>query len=256
VDRQVVDLLLQAEVAGQLEVCFVPRIKLETAPRIAIRTGDKTSEFYSSGFEQPIFDDLFGAGVYLSSCSSGEDWQQRHDQQITRHENALAAIALNTKSFRHDPGYPRDFKTMFSCIAGQTVRLQIEDPFLASGERNRAALASFLSKIIELGVTITSVSLSWRPPRPAQSYGHSYNEERPEDQQRDLTRRLRDIGLEGNAVQMRPRTTRVGHFHDRVVTATIVGAETPTSYRWDISSGIDNLMERDRQCSVFLTQAA
>lgn len=256
VDRQVVDLLLQAEVAGQLEVCFVPRIKLETAPRISIRTGDKTSEFYSSGFEQPIFDDLFGAGVYLSSCSSGEDWQQQHDQQITRHENALAAIALNTKSFRHDPGYPRDFRAMFACIAGQTVRLQIEDPFLASGERNRAALANFLSKIMELGVTITSVSLSWRPPRPAQSYGHSYNEERPEDQQRDLTRRLRDIGLEDSAVQMRPRTARVGHFHDRVVTATVVGDEAPASYRWDISSGIDNLMERDRQCSVFLTQAA
>lgn len=255
VDRQLVDMLLPAEAAGQLEICSVPRAVLETAPRIAIRASGKTAEHYASAFEQPIFDDLFGAGVYLASSPTAEDWQERHVKHITPIGKALAATALNTKSFRHDPGFPRDFKTMFACIAGQTVTLRIEDPFLASGDRNRAALASFLSKLQELGVDIQSVALTWRPPRPG-NYNNYSSEERPEDQQRDLLRRLKAAGFDGGRVQLRPKTARSGHFHDRIVTAVVEREGAKTSYRWDISSGIDNLMERDRQCSVFLTEAA
>jgi hypothetical protein len=170
-------------------------------------------------------------------------------------ERPFFVIALNTKAFRHAPGQPRDFKAMFSDIAGRSVRLQIEDPYLASGDRNRAAMADFLLTLQELDVDINSLTLAWRSPRPGSKSG--YVEERPEDQQRNLSERLRKIGLGTAVVHLKPRMSRLSHFHDRVVTAILDGDDSGvTSFRWDITSGIDNLMERDRQCSVFLTKKA
>ncbi len=251
-DRQVIDLLLPLETSGQLHVCFVPRVTLESAPRIAVRKADKTSEYFASNFDQPIFDDLLGSEIYLSNSSTAEDWSEQHKSQIKQIKNALSDTALNTKAFRFDPGQARDYRAMFSDIAGRSVKLQIEDPYLASGDRNRGALTEFLKKLQELDVRILSLTLAWRPARPAGSL--SYAEEQPEEQQRDLTERLKKIGLAGSVVHLKPRTSRQGHFHDRVVTATIDSdAGIRTLHRWDVTSGIDNLMELNRQCSVFAT---
>jgi hypothetical protein len=183
-----------------------------------------------------------------------EDWQEKHGAKIRHIANSLSAIALNTKAFRHNSGQPRDFRAMFSSIIDRSVRLQIEDPYLASGDRTRGTLTDFLKKLQELDVRIDSLTLAWRPSRPGG--GSGYAEERPEDQQRDLAERLGKIGLAGGIVQFKPRTSRLGHFHDRVVTAILdVDAGATTTFRWDITSGIDNLMEKDRQCSVFLTRS-
>jgi hypothetical protein len=114
-------------------------------------------------------------------------------------------------------------------------------------------LVSFLQKLRELHVEIKSLTLAWRPTRPGPTTG--YHEECPEDQQRNLSNALRKIGLGADVVYLKPRTSRLGHFHDRVVTATVFdgdGSQSAT-FRWDITSGIDNLMERNRQCSVFLS---
>jgi len=142
---------------------------------------------------------------------------------------------------------------MFSNISGQSVRLQIEDPYLASSDRNRGLLVSFIQKLSELHVEIKSMTLAWRPARSSPATG--YNEERPEDQQRNLSNALRKIGLGADVVHLKPRASRLGHFHDRVVTATIFDSNGSQSaaFRWDITSGIDNLMETNRQCSVFLS---
>lgn len=252
-DRQIIDLLLPLEAGDQLDVFLIPRTMLEDAPRIAARKADKTIEYYTSNFDQPIFDDLFGPKVYLSNSASTDDWQERHKKDIKKIENVFSACALNTRAFRHEPGHPRDFKSMFSAIAGQSVRLQIDDPYLASGERNRGALADFLGKLQEVGVVIKSLTISWRPARPGNN--PRYVDERPEEQQRDLMGRLKAIGLTAGIIQLKPKNSRLGHFHDRVVTAMIDGDAhaTPRTLRWDISSGIDNLMQRDRQCSVFFT---
>jgi hypothetical protein len=249
-DRQIIDVLLPLEEHDQLCVYLIPRAALEEAPRIAIQRGDKTTEYYASNFDQPIFDNLIGSKFYVSSSSSLDSWEERNKARGRRIENVLSATALNTKAFRHEPGQPRDFKAMFSEIVGRSVKLQIDDPYLASGDRNRGALVEFVMKLQEFGTSITSLTLAWKPVRSASNSGY---EERPEDQQRDLMHRLGRIGLSGELLHMKPRISRFGHFHDRVVTATVDGEAKPKKFRWDVTSGIDNLMHRDRQCSVFLT---
>jgi hypothetical protein len=116
-------------------------------------------------------------------------------------------------------------------------------------------MADFLLTLQELDVDINSLTLAWRSPRPGSKSGHV--EERPEDQQRNLSERLRKIGFGTAVVHLKPRMSQLSHFHDRVVTAIFDADDSGvTSFRRDITSGIDNLMERDRQCSVFLTKKA
>jgi hypothetical protein len=249
-DRQIIDVLLPLEASNQLEVYLIPRLALEDAPRIAIQRSEKTVEYYASNFDQPIFDNLIDSKLYAANSTTADDWQERNKARFRRIENALSATALNTKAFRHQPGQPRDFKAMFSEIVGRPVKLRIEDPYLASSDRNRGALVDFLKKLQEIGIVVTSLTLAWKPAHPNSKLNSS--EESPEDQQRDLSDRLRRVGAVGT-VHMKPRISRLGHFHDRVVTATIDGEARPKTFRWDITSGIDNLMQRDRQCSVFLT---
>lgn len=252
-DRQVIDMLAPLEDAGQLQIHLAPRAALESAPRIAARKGDKTSEFYGSNFDQPIFDDLIPENACLSESVSTCDWLARHAADLRKSQGALAATVLNSRAFRHDPGQPRDFKAMFADIADRPVRLLIEDPYLATGDRNRGAVVEFVKKLQGLGVQINSLTLAWRPSRP--SSGSAFFE-RPEDQQRDLASRLAKTGLTGAAVHMKPRASRLTHFHDRIVTAVVDDqADANKIIRWDITSGIDNLMEQNRQCSVFLTAA-
>ncbi len=252
IDREFVDALTRFEGTGQLKVFLTPRNILEDAPRISIYKSGKCSEFYANNFDQPIFDDLLGAPMYLATIPEADSWSRRNDDQCRKIDGVLSAIALNTKAFRHEAGQPRDFKAMFSNIVGQTVRLQIEDPYLASGDRNRGALVNFLQTLRELDVEIKSLTLAWKPSRPGDST--RYSEERPEDQQRRLSEVLRRFGLGDGIIHLKPRTSRLGHFHDRVVIATIDGgASQPATFRWDITSGIDSLMERNRQCSVFLS---
>jgi hypothetical protein len=249
-DREIADILLKFEQSRQLEVRLAPRELLESAPRIAVRKGTSTSEYYASNFEQPLFDELVGPALYLSASPIAEDWQARNKVNLRKMDNVLAALERNTRAFRHNPGQPRDFKAMFGGIADQTVRLDIEDPYLATSDRNRGALVDFLQRLQQLNVRIASLTLSWRPARP----NPGYTDERPEDQQRNLSDRLKKAGFGHGIVHLKPRTSRLTHFHDRTITATIVTNGAPaTSFRWDITSGIDNLMERDKQCSVFLT---
>ncbi len=248
VDRSVFDLLLSHEKAGQLELGLVPQTVLEAAPRVLVRRGDKSLEFYAENFDQPVFDNPFGAQVFVAGLPTGDDWLTRNERSIQKRPNELQGVSLGTRSFRHEPGDARDYASMFSDIADQPVRLRIDDPFLASGDRNRAALVEFLRTLQSLNVQIRSLTLSWKPAQP----GMGYRDERPEDQLKDLSDRLRKIGLGADVVHMKPRTSRTGHFHDRIVTAD--SDRTPdVTYVWDITSGVDNLMERHRQCNVFLT---
>ena len=46
------------------------------------------------------------------------------------------------------------------------------------------------------------------------------------------------------------RRHEVRHFHDRVVYFDV--DETNETWRVDVSSGIDNLMSRNKECSIFV----
>jgi len=252
IDREVVDLLTRFEENGQIEIMQVSRNELEKAPRISILKGEKVHEFFGENFDQPIFDDFFGAPLFANNSEKEQSWAFSEGSNARKISGALSDVALNTKAFRYSPDTPRDFKAMFSQLLGKPVRLLIEDPYLAAGDRNRGLLVNFLKQLTEMGTEIKSLTLVWKPPR--YNPHRPYDEERPEEQQRRLSDALHEFGLGSGVVHLKPRTGRGAHFHDRVIVAQIVDSPCgDKKFRWDITSGIDNLMEKHRQCSVFFS---
>ncbi|MBA4130091.1 MAG: hypothetical protein C0519_01560 [Hyphomicrobium sp.] len=250
IDRQVFDILDGLEASGQLSIAVVARNTLEEAPRVALLWPGKVAEYYAGNFEQPIFDELLGGDVYHTIGTENESWIVRQRTNVKKADNVFGVLRTNTNAFRYETGQIRDYKAMFAALGGKQVSLQIDDPYLANGPRNRAALIHLLEFLQDLDVEVRSLTLAWRP----QWGGQGYQEERPEEQERDLSRRLREIGLGEGKVHLKPKTSRLSHFHDRVIRATILsGASEGSKLRWDVTSGIDNLMDRQKQCAVFLT---
>lgn len=247
-DRQVIDLLVPHEAAGQIQIGLVERGALEDAPRIIVRHAGRSLEFYATNFDQPILDDPIGPSIYSASRPRDEDWLALNLAKVKKKTGELRDVGLSSRSYRHEPGDARDFAAMFSDIAGETVTMRIGDPYLAKDDRNRSALIEFLRTLQNLGVTFESLTLSWKPPRP----GPDYQDERLKDQQTELAKKLKEISLGSGVVHLKPKTSRHGHFHDRIVTAK-TGAARDVTILWDITSGIDNLMEAHRQCIVFVT---
>lgn len=248
IDRAAIDALSVFETTGQLQICRMTRRNLETAPRVSIVKGEKCFEFYATNFEQPLTDDLIGASMFLATVPDSESWISQVDEKPRKFNNALSEVIFKSKAFHYEGGTIRDFKAMFSIIVGQKVQLSIEDPYLAHGGKNRDTLVKFLQKLQELNIDIQLLTLTWRPPK---RFDKS-SDESPEEQRKLLVSALENVDIK--TVKLKPRDPRLGHFHDRVVEAKVLGGKSSdVAFRWDISSGIDNLMRRYRQCNVFLS---
>ena len=81
---------------------------------------------------------------------------------------------------------------------------------------------------------------------PRNAYEKSISEQT--DQLRsEIKKTLPDLNL-----FLEPSSRRDGHFHDRTVVAETIDDGIGLTVRWDISSGIDNLMSVPKECSVFV----
>ena len=98
------------------------------------------------------------------------------------------------------------------------------------------------------------VSLRWREDHPKGSANRA--PERVEDQKRAFRRALADAGLDGLNPRFDVRVLRGSHFHDRQILADFSRAGEQASYRFDLSSGIDNLMDRNKEAKIFRTLLA
>ena len=98
---------------------------------------------------------------------------------------------------------------------------------------------------------MTSAAFIWRtdderyPPR-------GRDLESPTEQQVALAQALREAGLNDIRLIYLPQQPRRGaHFHDRQVFADYEQDGTQKTFRWDITSGIDNLMDKNKEAVVF-----
>ena len=97
---------------------------------------------------------------------------------------------------------------IFADIAGKTVELHIEDPYLAVRERNRESLCHFLSQLQELNTRFAKLTLVWN----GSAHGAK---DSIGTQRQDLEMRLQKLGLGKSVVEIKCRPAKRGHFHDR-----------------------------------------
>lgn len=74
----------------------------------------------------------------------------------------------------------------------------------------------------------------------------------PRQQIEDLRRQISSAGIRAD-LRLEDRSSRDhGHFHDRVLHLKTIDDLPPLRLRIDVTSGIDNLMSVQKECSLFV----
>ena len=243
VDREVALRLVDYEKSGRLRFSTVPDDLLMIAPRLSLLIGQEMREYYASQDAPAVMEGALAGVSHQSEIKATESWLATVRNRSKELPGPLSALTDTLRAFRFRPGADRRIGPLFEPIVGRQVSVRVEDPWCGARPRNRERLASFLRAFVDSGVQVDEVTITWNPDQQEL--------ESPSDQA-DAMR------LEFSRAQLAidpkfaPKSRRDGHFHDRVVVAKTLDQGVHLDVRWDITSGIDNLMSGPKECSVFL----
>jgi hypothetical protein len=186
------------------------------------------------------------AGVtHLGKSTLKSSWIGKNVSAFKSMASVLENFSAKIRRFEFRSGTPRDLSPVFELIANRRVDLRIEDPWGAARPQNIERLKFFLQTLAKLKVQIGSLTLVWDPQhRPEVSV---------QTQMQDIEQALLNKGF-ASSLRLEPSDRlRRKHFHDRFVEAETTDDLAPLKVRYDITSGIDNLMAYQKECSVFVT---
>jgi superfamily II DNA/RNA helicase len=244
-DRRLVDSLVEYERNGQILAYTAKRELLVSAPRLIILKGRITNEYYGDEHESPLLSGPLCGVSHFSQVPLEQSWVTMNLDSLKPYSGILNAFNTKIKRFDYRPGTRRAYKKVFEAIAGRQINLHLEDPWCAARPQNLDRLESFLTTLTNINVQIQQLTLVWEP------------EKRREVsvllQGKEIEQRIGHKGL-FDQLRLEPSNRRQRrHFHDRFAEAQTVDDLPAFKARYDISSGIDNLMLQQKECTIFVT---
>lgn len=248
-DREIAYALTSYERSGQLRFGVADTTSLAIAPRLSVLRGTGAEafvdEFYATPDAGPGLAGPLTGVSHLLTRPATDSWLASVQENVATLPGPLAGLTERLQVFRFRPGMPRALAPLFQRISGRRVALEIEDPWCGVRPQTRLRLARFVEAVSAAGVDIERLTVVWNP-------GHG-EPDTPQSQSNALLNELRSAG-----VQIKPefsfRSGQDRHFHDRVVTARTLDEGVEIKLRWDVTAGIDNLMSRSKECSVFIEE--
>lgn len=245
VDRRLVDGLVEYERGSQMTVHAAPPEMLASAPRLIVVKGDRVDEYWGENGRASVLAGPLCGVSHLGRTDLDGSWIKRNIARITRLEGVLEAFNARIRRFDFRPGTLRDYGRIFEDIAARQVDLHVEDPWCLARPQNIERLENFLTTLKTLGAQIRRLTLVWEPTNRPEVSGRVQGDE---IEQRLSGKRLyRQLRLDPADRRRRQ------HFHDRFIEATTADDLPVCKIRYDITSGVDNLMTRQKECSVFVT---
>ena len=247
-------LLAEIERTGRLECLISGPIDHRSGfPRLATDTAANGQCFYSEDGDRPLFDGLLpGDSAFVEGTISNPTMAriERVRQGSRQESDALGQFLLDTKRFDYREGQARDLAELFAPLRNvEEATITIRDPYLLSQEHNLESVAELLDCLNSLCGGMRSAKLIWKQDassRPGWSSG---------DAIRRFKMKLKSRDLDTVRIRYAPRRrSEGGHFHDRRVIADVTASGERKRFRWDLTSGVDNLMDQSREASVFLSQ--
>lgn len=243
-DREVARILRQAEEDGLLRIAVLSPATFDGAPRFTLLGKEGGIE---EGFSTEVSHAaLAGAGagaVFRARRPAASTWAARHVQALTAisPSKVFATMLARLTVHRFREGDPRNLEDVFAQFGSGPARVAITDPYCCASDRNRAQLTAFVQLLVRAGVEVVETTVTWNP---------TMGTETPANQGRALNRAFDGAGLA--PPRLSPyQPDRGRHFHDRTVTLRRPGVGAG-AWRVDVSSGIDNLMARGKECSLFI----
>lgn len=247
-ERSALATLVEFERSGRLEIHLMcPIDSQEGFPRLAADTAESGQCYYAEDWNRPLLDGLLpGGSAYVEGTISNATRIriERAKEGSRRQCEAFKQLLLDTKRFDYPVGKSCDLAELFAPLRNAEVtKLVIRDPFLLVQEHNLESAAELLRRFNSLSSSIRDTQLIWKRDRDAS------------EAIRRFRAKLRSKGLKSLPIRYAGRRRgEGGHFHDRRVIADITRKGTRQTFRWDLTSGVDNLMDPSREASVFLTQ--
>lgn len=257
-DLGAVEILAQLELDGILAV-----FKLDSdttrgcsLPRLSAKIAGGLTAFYSDEPHRPLLEALLPGEIFETPVLDGAEAAAVMEtlNKCPRVKNALSGVLAMTHIWEFLAGQERDLSEPFAILSSaKSIELEIRDPYLLAGERNKTLFVAFLRKLADTDARPSSVKLMWREDNP--HYARAGQPvESTGDQRVALLKLLKGAGLKGIDIVFRPQKHRAGfHFHDRRIMASLKRDGQVIKYRWDLSSGVDNLMDSTKECVVFGT---
>ncbi|MFN3725976.1 MAG: DEAD/DEAH box helicase [Allosphingosinicella sp.] len=252
IELEALELLARLEESGNLQVRYLERDKFNgELPRVYAPGADGLLGIWTTSTDEPLLAGLLPGRSYLASAL---DLDAR-DHVLERFGSArvvaraFSSILANTRTWEFPPNSSRAFDEIFAPARAAVGDFLIRDPYLLSGDRNRRLLVAFLKELERQHVSIDHLILAWKEGNPwKQEY------ERPQEQIRAMDELLDAAKLEGFTVDYDCQAFRDrSHFHDRQVRGRIDRGDGRLEILlWDVSSGIDNLMDASKEAKVYL----
>ena len=253
VDLGALSVLAGQEQLGRLKFYSCRQIDDRTlSPRVVADSAGRGICFFVKDRERPLLDGLLpGDHIYREGRMS-EETKAVIDGikgSASREPQALSGLVNDTKRFEYLPHKQRDLFEPFAPLSGaEEAQILIRDPYLLKHPTNREGAALLVGLFNNLCVGIKNVTLVWRLDATSFTRHHQ-----PEP--RLFQTELKQRGLSFLAIRHRPRRKgEGGHFHDRWITAKFKRNGSQQAYRWDLSSGVDNLMDMRKEATVFVTR--
>lgn len=234
-------------------------------PRLLAVAGGELKAFYSTEIDRPILAGLVPGSVfsYSTKASGSSDDQVGLSglrEQLAKAkavDGALAAFRSDTKSFDFSPSshLSREYAYAFAALAGKQIDyLEINDPFVLANDGNRTKAAEFVKSLQQLsGASIGRLRLVWKRygPGPGSNGLPIQQEAAARERFKSEAKRL-GVKITAGDPEFRPKqVSGLQDFHDRRVIVIYKEDGKERRLRWDISAGIDNLLNPAKECVVY-----
>lgn len=243
-DREVARILRQVEEDGLLRIAALPHATVDGAPRFTLLGKEGgIEEGFSTEVRQPALAGMGAGAVFRVRRTASSTWAAQHVQALTAisPSKVFSVMLARLTVHRFREGDPRNLGDIFAPFGPGPARVVITDPYCCASDRNRAQLTAFVQVLVRAGVEVVETTVTWNPTNGTET---------PEHQGRALTRAFEGASLA--PPRLSPyQPDRGRHFHDRTVILRRPG-DSAGAWRVDISSGIDNLMARGKECSLFI----
>lgn len=241
-DREIADMLLSLGKRKRLRFGTLPQECISVAPRLSVLSGENVKEFYSPRHADPLLAGALFNVTHQDTRPVRESWLGQAQAQVKEILSPFTEISSNLKAFRYSPREKRDLAEIFQAMRGRKVRVVIEDPWCGVRPQNRKKLSEFVATLERNGIAIDDLTIVWN--------SDADNFETPQAQTCDLEKQFARAKVQA-IPSFESRDKQSGHFHDRVVFMKTIDDKDTVSGRWDITSGIDNLMSFHKECKVF-----
>ena len=241
VDCEITKMYEPLESGGKIKFVKYSGKDIETAPRLSI-IGETAGEFYGATNEISALDGLLSGVSYQWSGIPEESWVSLNKDKFTKQIAVFGPSAEKITKWEFKQGEQRDVSDLFTRFTSRRVLLQIEDPWIGAREQGRIAAGQLMTSITKKNIEVDSIEIALKT--------NTFNTDDHEIQLNGLKQQIADSGI-AVPIKFDIRNKKKNKFHDRKIKIQTVDDGVKIEGQYDITAGIDNLMNYRKECTVY-----